>query len=86
MTSKRQALLASRQLIDPLDGANAISRNDLIPMDQPMDKEQLEQRARLIRTILDTRRRVQSMRERTEALNEALEAFRDRQEEIRRRA
>lgn len=86
MTSRRQALLASRQIIDPLDGSNAVSRADLIPMDQPMSTEQLEQRARLVRTILETRRRVQSMRERTEALNDALEAFRDRQELIRRRA
>lgn len=86
MTSRRQALLASRQIIDPLDGSNAVSRADLIPMDQPMSTEQLEQRARLVRTILETRRRVQSMRECTEALNDALEAFRDRQELIRRRA
>jgi len=86
MTSRRQASHVSGPAIDPLDGSNAVSRRDLIPIDQPMDEEQLKQRARLIRTILETRRRVQSMRERTEALNDALEAFRDRQDQIRRRA
>lgn len=87
MTSMRKALFAARPAMsNPLDGAIAINEKDLIPMDQPMSTEQLEQRARLIRTILETRRRIQSMRQRTETLNEALEAFRDRQEQIRRRA
>ena len=47
MTSMRKVQPAARPAMsNPLDGANAINRSDLIPMDQPMSREQLEQRAR----------------------------------------
>lgn len=86
MTSSRRAFLASRAAINPLDGASVVGKDDLIPLDQPLTAEQLEQRARLINAILLTRKRAQAMRDRADRLSGALDAFHDRQGEIRRRA
>ena len=75
-----------RSVLSTLDGADVVSRKDLIPMHQPMSREQLEQRARLIGSILETRKRIQALRDRADALSDALSEFRERQEQIRRRA
>ncbi|HPG94868.1 MAG: hypothetical protein WAS23_12590 [Dokdonella sp.] len=86
MSSSRNASDFSRIGLSALEGANAIGANDLIPLDQPMSEEQLRQRAKLIGTILEMRKRVQTLRDRADALNGALESFRDRQDQIQRRA
>ncbi|HOX71385.1 MAG TPA: hypothetical protein PK001_06540 [Dokdonella sp.] len=86
MSSSRNASDFSRIGLNALAGANAIGPDDLIPLDQPMSEEQLRQRAKLIGTILEMRKRVQTLRDRADALNGALESFRDRQDQIQRRA
>ncbi|HPN79435.1 hypothetical protein [Dokdonella sp.] len=86
MSWSRNASDFSRIGLSALEGANAIGANDLIPLDQPMSEEQLRQRAKLIGTILEMRKRVQTLRDRADALNGALESFRDRQDQIQRRA
>ena len=86
MSSSRNASDFSHIGLSALEGANAIGPNDLIPLDQPMSEEQLRERAKLIGTILEMRKRVQTLRDRADALNGALESFRDRQDQIQRRA
>ncbi len=86
MNSKRQASHATTSTSNPLEGANVVGKDDLISLDRPMSAEQLEQRARLVNAILQTRKRAQAMRDRADRLSGALDAFHDRQGEIRRRA
>ena len=85
MESMRQATIAARAATNALQTVTAICA-DLMPLNTFMTDEQRLQRAKLIHSVLMTRKRMQLLRDRAEALSGALNRFRDRREEIRQRA
>lgn len=85
MSTIREASSAVRGAVNSLLSVRAIC-NDLLPLHMPMTQEQQRQRAKLIHSVLLTRRRMQLLRDRAEALSGALNRFRDRRAQIARHA
>jgi hypothetical protein len=85
MEPMRQATMAARAATNALQTVTAICA-DLMPLNVIMTDEQRLQRAKLIHSVILTRKRMLLLRDRAEALAGALTRFRERQGQIARQA
>ena len=81
----RQATMAARAATNALHAVTAICA-DLMPLNVMMTDEQRLQRAKLIHSVILTRKRMLLLRERAEALAGARTRFRERQGQIAKSA